>query len=219
MGLLNWLLGSKEPAAPAVTLDRDAIPLGLDKTGSECSTEEILQATQDFWDANSDVIVGWQIDVRLDYKSTLWEIANYGREAVKKSDLPTPPEDMGFRVAILPITEVGLEMSRAGNSLKDGPVSAKVIAKTAEELEALTCNPRLYKTKTKKNETGGTCYFVAAVDLTGPNDQRPGEWLAINKATREVVLGEELAADFEQSVQSGSMTPQQWVDQKLAYLR
>ena len=216
MGLLSWLFGEKEPAPPAVTFDRDAVPIGLDKPASECSTEEIIQANHDFWDANSDVIAGWKLDVALDHKSTLWEIANYGREAAKKSDLPTPPEGLGFRAAILPITKAAMSEKEERDQRVE---SAKVIAKTAEELEALTCNPRLYKKKTTKKETGGTCYFVAAIDLTGPHDQRPGEWLSITKATRDVVLGEELSADFESSVISGSMPAQQWVDQKLAYLR
>ena len=41
------------------------------------------------------------------------------------------------------------------------------------------------------------------------------EWLPPSKLTRRVVLGEELAADFEQRTRKGGITAQEWIEQVL----
>ena len=95
-------------------------------------------------------------------------------------------------------------------------MNIKIAAKT-EELEKIK-GATLYKTKTENKETGD-CYFVASIPLKAKPEKEAGVFLKrLNKLTRRLVLGEELATAFEAAMKRKE-DPQVWIDQNLGHLR
>ena len=190
----------------------DAIPYGLTKPARDCSVEDIRHSNNLFRDGHEDVIerlgLAYELTTALDYKSTPLELALHGLMAPKRDQLPLVPYDeTGYRV--MEITVDPEDYS--------GRTFGKMVAETREELENIS-GALLYKTKTKKKETG-KCYFVANIPINSKRGKTAGLYLKkINKLTRHLILGEELASDFEAAIKQ-KIDPQDWIDDRLGHLR
>ena len=214
MGLFDWLRGKPQPSLD-VTFNPPAgsKPFGVDKPISECSDEDIQASREALWKAGADVIKGWRYDAGGDHRSTLFELAVDGMEAATRDALPPVPEELKLRCAALPINATMRAMEA-----EDGPSRRSVayLALTREELEDF-CDA-VYSKKTTKKETKGRCYFCG---FRHNVPSEPGQFGAThflqhtNALTRQVVLGEELAADFEQRTGRNGITAQQWIEQVL----
>ena len=219
MGLFNFLLGRQRQQQPAPQITLSPPPgsklFGVDKLASEATDEDVRQSNEALYEACADVISGWQFDVSLDFKSTPFELAIYGMEATSREDLPVIPEGYGYRIAVLPLTATAQLLKEEDGD--PGFITTVMVAETREELEAIK-GARLYSSKTSKKETG-RCYFKAAFEIKTTQADAPGNFLkACNPLTRRLVLGEDLAADFEASTKRGGLKPQQWVTERLGYL-
>ena len=157
-----------------------------------------------------EIVKAWRVDACLDYKTTPAALALDGKVFAAK---PSHPEIDGARVMALPITGMAMEMEKASNGLEQ--LSVCVLAETREELEAIpSC--RIYGSKTSKKETG-RCYFKGFFDVACKAGEHAGAFLAhTTHLTRVVVLGETLAADFEEAVLRGQLNAQLWIDSRLA---
>ena len=219
MGLFNFLLGRQrqEPPAPQVTLTPPpgSKLFGVDKLAREATEEDVRQSNEALYEACADVIRGWRLDVRLDFKTNPFELAIYGMKATRREDLPAIPEGYGYRIAVLPITAT-TQLLEEGDG-KRRSITTVMVAETREELDAIK-GAELYSSKTSKKETG-RCYFKAAFEIKTTQADAPGNFLkACNPITRRLVFGEELAADFEASTRRGGLKPQQWVTERLGHL-
>ena len=212
MGLFDWLRGKPQPSLD-VTFNPPAgsKPFGVDKPISECSDEDIQASREALWKAGADVIKGWRYDAGGDHRSTLFELAVDGMEAATRDALPPVPEGLKLRCAALPITAT-LRLMEARPSRR----SVAYLALTREELEDF-CDA-IYSKKTTKKETKGRCYFCGFLHNipSEPGESGAAHFLwHTNDLTRQVVLGEELAADFKQRTEKGELTSQQWIEQVL----
>ena len=216
MGWLDWLTGKasppeQPPAEPlvqiSVTPPAGAKAFGVDKLATELTEEEVQQSREALW-AAGDPPLGWRLDAGLDHRSTLFELAVDGMESTNREDLPITPAGLGYRVAALPITVVTRMRDDEETTFRQ---SVALLATTREELEARKA--RIYSKKTSKKETKGKCYFCGFVDVKCQRGQAAGNFLKhTNHLTRVVVLGEDLAADFESRTKRGGITPQEWVE-------
>jgi len=214
MGLFDWLAG-KNPLPPSVSITPapKAKAFGIEKPISDCTDEDIQASREALWEACADVIKGWRYDAGGDHKSTLFELAVDGMEADTRDALPPVPEGLKLRCPALPITATSRSMEE-----EDGPprLSVAYLALTRKELEDF-CDA-VYSKKTTKKETKGRCYFCG---FRHNIPSKPGQSGAAhflqhtNALTRQVVLGEELAADFEQRTGRNGITAQQWIEQVL----
>ncbi|MDA9674560.1 hypothetical protein N9T98_00035 [bacterium] len=214
MGLQSWLarFQSSPEKLPAIVFDPDLFPYGLNKRAADCTIEDIKESTKKFRDDNEDILEGfnWKLVSGLDYKSTLLELALHGQTAAKEDDLPLIPAETGYRIQ-------GLCFDPEDPFWSSNDFNVKVVADTPEELQKIT-GAVLYKTKTKKKETG-KCYFIASVPLKAKPEEQAGIFLRkVNKLTRRLVLGEELAIDFELAMMQ-KIDPQDWINNRLGYLR
>ena len=230
MGLFDWIRGG-QPSAPTVpevtfTPPAGSKPFGVDKPISECNDEDIQASREAFWEANNNfdwvdpetgetrevrVIQGWRYDAGGDHRSTLFELAVDGMEAATRDALPPVPEGLKLRCAALPITAT-MRLMEARPSRR----SVAYLALTREELEDF-CDA-IYSKKTTKKETKGRCYFCGFLHNipSEPGESGAAHFLwHTNDLTRQVVLGEELAADFKQRTEKGELTSQQWIEQVL----
>ena len=214
MGLFDWLRGKPEPSLD-VTFNPPAgsKPFGVDKPISECSDEDIQASREALWETSASRIKGWRYDAGCDHRSTLFELAVDGMEAATRDALPPVPEELKLRCAALPITATMRAMEA-----EDGPPRRSVayLALTREELEDF-CDA-VYSKKTTKKETKGRCYFCGFLHNipSEPGESGAAHFLwHTNDLTRQVVLGEELAADFKQRTEKGELTSQQWIEQVL----
>ena len=214
MGLFDWLRGKPQPSLD-VTFNPPAgsKPFGVDKPISECSDEDIQASREALWKAGADVIKGWRYEAGCDHSSTLFELAVDGMEAATREALPPVPEGLKLRCAALPITATLRAMEA-----EDGPSRRSVayLALTREELEDF-CDA-VYSKKTTKKETKGRCYFCGYLHNipSEPGESGASHFLwHTNELTRQVVLGEDLAADFKRRTEKGELTSQQWVEQVL----
>ena len=213
MGFLNWLTGVSEQVdrVQVSPSNPDAIPYGLNKRAADCNVEDIRESNNRFRDAHSDAFsrlgLVYELTTALDYKSTPLELALHGCTAPSRDQLPLVPPETGCRVM-----EVVVD--------PDAPAQrtfAKVVAESQEELKGFP-EAGLYKAKTKKKETG-MCYFVANFRLRSKPGKTAGAYLKrINHLTRTLILGDELAADFEAAVKQ-KIDPQDWIDDRLGHLR
>ena len=231
MGLFDWIRGG-QPSAPTVpevtfTPPAGSKPFGVDKPISECNDEDIQASREALWEANNNfdwvdpetgktrevrLIKGWRYDAGCDHRSTLFELAVDGMEAATREALPPVPEGQKLRCAALPITATSRAMDARKPTYQRG---ISLLAETREELEKVR-GARIITRKTKKKETKGKCYFVAVKEVRCKRGEEAGTFLKqTNPLTRRVVLGDELAADFERQTRKGGMTPQQWVEQVL----
>ena len=213
MGLLDWLLRKPAPG-PAVTFNppSDSKPFGVDKPISDCTEEDIQASREALWEAGADLIKGWRYDCGGDYKSTLFELAVDGMEAPTREQLPPRPEGLHYRAAMLPITETQLLLEEEEGA--PTKVTVCFLGETKEDLEKKGIT-RIRSKKTTKKETG-KCYFCGFKDVRSKPGSGAANFLAsTNKLTRRVVLGEELAADFEQRTRKGGITAQEWIEQVL----
>ena len=213
MGLFDWLRGKPQPSLD-LTFNPPAgsKPFGVDKPISECSDEDIQASREALWKAGADVIKGWRYDAGCDHSSTLFELAVDGMEAATREALPPVPEGQKLRCAALPITATSRAMDARKPTYQRG---ISLLAETREELEKVR-GARIITRKTKKKETKGKCYFMAVKEVRCKRGEEAGTFLKqTNPLTRRVVLGDELAADFERQTRKGGMTPQQWVEQVL----
>lgn len=216
MGLLDWLSGGKKAPAPEVSVqaDPEAKPFGIDKPISECTDEDIRRSNELFQDASlaAGRVIGWEYDCGGDYQSTLFELAVDGMRAKRKEDLPPRPEGLEMRAAILPFTRTHQMREERGDVRE---TSVCYLAKTREELEGF-CEG-IYAKKTTKKQTKGKCYYCG---FRYKIPMEPGQSGAAhflqhtNHLTRQVVLGDELAVDFEESAAAG-LSSQQWIEQVL----
>ena len=214
MGLFVWLRGKPQPSLD-VTFNPPAgsKPFGVDKPISECSDEDIQASREALWETSASRIKGWRYDAGCDHRSTLFELAVDGMEAATRDALPPVPEGLKLRCAALPITATMRLMEK-----EDGPPRRSVayLALTREELESF-CDA-IYSKKTTKAQTKGRCHFCG---FRHNVPSEPGQFGAAhflqhtNALTRQVVLGEELAADFEQRTGRNGITAQQWIEQVL----
>lgn len=141
-----------------------------------------------FLEQNAHLIIGWQVDACIDFKSTLNDLKIDGMTAASKDLLPAVD---GMRVALLPITETTQALDEQKPTIT---TSFVLIAETREELEAL--NARLYSSKTTKKQTG-RCYYRGAIDCTCARADAAGAFLrACNPLTLRQVLGAEIAEAF-----------------------
>ena len=216
MGLFDWLRGKPQPSLD-VTFNPPAgsKPFGVDKPISECSDEDIQASREALWKAGADVIKGWRYDAGGDHRSTLFELAVDGMEAATRDALPPVPEELKLRCAALPITATMRAMEA-----EDGPPRRSVayLALTREELEGFCDADAIYSKKTTKKETKGRCYFCGYLHNipSEPGESGAAHFLwHTNDLTRQVVLGEELAADFKRCTENGELTSQQWIEQVL----
>jgi hypothetical protein len=157
-----------------------------------------------------ETVKAWRVDACLDYKTTPAALALDGKIFTSK---PSHPEIDGARVVALPITGMAMEMEKASNGREQ--LSICVLAESREELEAIPCC-RIYGSKTSKKETG-RCYFKGFFDVACKAGEHAGAFLThTTHLTRVVVLGETLAADFEEAVLHGRLNAQLWIDSRLA---
>ena len=190
----------------------DSIPYGLSKPAKECSVEDIRHSNDLFRDVHADCFeqlgLCYELTTALDYKSTLLELALHGVRAPTRDELPLVPYDeTGYRVM-----EILIDPEDS-----TGRTFAKMVAETKEELEMIS-GAGIYKTKTKKKETG-KCYFVANIPLPSKPGKTAGIYLKqINHLTRRLILGENLVSDFEASMNQ-KIDPQDWIDDRLGHLR
>ena len=231
MGLFDWIRGG-QPSAPTVpevtfTPPAGSKPFGVDKPISECTDEDIQTSREALWEANNNfdwvdpetgktrevrLIKGWRYDAGCDHRSTLFELAVDGMEAATREALPPVPEGLKLSCVALPITATSRAMDARKPTYQRG---ISLLAETREELEKVR-GARIITRKTKKKETKGKCYFVAVKEVRCKRGEEAGTFLKqTNPLTRRVVLGDELAADFERQTRKGGMTPQQWVEQVL----
>lgn len=210
--MLGWLFGKKSPAMDVqVAPNPEDRPFGVDKPISECTDADIQQSREALWEAADDVIQGWRIDAGLDYRSTPFELAVDGMEARTRAELPAIPDELKMRCPALPITEVGRLLDAEEPTFK---LQVSLLSESREELEKV-CGKRIYSKKSTKKETG-RCYFRGFKEVTCKRGEEAGTFLAkTNALTRRVVLGDELAADFEQQTRKGGLAPQEWVEQVL----
>jgi hypothetical protein len=214
MGLFDWLRGKPEPSLD-VTFNPPpgSKPFGVDKPISECTDEDIQASREALWKACADGITGWRYDAGSDHKSTLFELAVDGMEADTRDALPPVPEELKLRCLALPISATHRSMEQ-----EDDPPRRSVayLALAREELESF-CDA-IYSKKTTKAQTKGRCYFCG---FRHNVPSEPGQFGAAhflqhtNALTRQVVLGEELAANFEQRTGRNGITSQQWIEQVL----
>lgn len=211
MNFLKSLFGTSPKAVVDQTFSGEAKPYGVDKKAKDCTWEEIQESKEAFWADHSEGIVAWRIDAALDYKSTKRDLFVHGIEATDRSALP---EVDGMRVLVSPVTSMARNIeSRDGDQCNSSLV---ICAETLEELQAIP-GIRLYKSKTKKKETG-KCYFKGAFDYSYQRGCAAGAFLLhANHLTRVLVLGDELAAAFEAACISSDVAAQQWVKRELAF--
>ena len=215
MGLLSWLTGdgtTDSESTPIKAFDPDAVPYGLNKRAGDCTVEDIRRSNDLVRDAHEDSFrqagLLYELTTALDYKSTPLELALHGCTAPSCDELPLVPYgETGCRVM-----EVLIDPDdRAGRTF------GKVVAETQEELEKFP-QAGLYKTKTRRKETG-KCYFVANFWVKSKPGKTAGAYLKrINHLTRTLILGDELTADFEAAMKQ-KMDPQDWIDDRLGHLR
>ena len=216
MSLFDWISGKKaEKSIVSVNPDPQLKPFGIDKPISDCSEEGIRESNRLLHDAayEAGVVIAWRIDAGSDHKSTLFELAVDGMEAGRREDLPAIPEELKLRCAVLPLTRTGLALRE-----EDGPPlrSVSYLALTREELEG-SCDA-IYSKKTSKKETKGRCYFCGFKHNVFSDSGQSGAAHFLqhtNELTREVVLGEELAADFDHHISDAGISAQQWIEQIL----
>ena len=214
MGFFGWLRGKPKPSIE-VTFNPPpgSKPFGVDKPISACSDEDIQSSREALWKAGARRSKGWRYDAGGDHKSTLFQLAVDGMEAATRAALPPVPEELKLRCPALPITATMRAMEK-----EDGPPRRSVayLALTREELEGF-CDA-IYSKKTTKAETKGRCYFCGYLHNipSEPGESGAAHFLwHTNDLTRQVVLGEELAADFKQRTEKGELTSQQWIEQVL----
>ena len=208
MGLLDWLLRKPAPG-PAVTFNppSDSKPFGVDKPISECTEEDIQTSREALWDAHEELIDGWEYSCACDFQSTLFELAVDGMTARTREELPSAPEGLMGRAMMLPLLE-----DQEAEQEKEATVF--FLTETREELER-DKQMRVYKTKTSKKQTG-KCYFKGVREVPRIPGSGAANFLAsTNNLTRRIVLGEELAADFEERTSTGGITAQEWIEQVL----
>jgi hypothetical protein len=219
MGLwagFDWLVG-KNPLPPPVSVKPDprAKPFGVDKPIGECSDKDIQASREALYEAASvaGAGIGWEYNCQCNHQSTLLELAVDGWRVRYRKDLPPIPRYLRYQCEALRITRAELELRE-----EDGPprLSVAYLALTREELEGF-CDA-VYSKKTTKAQTKGRCYFCG---FRHNVPSKPGQSGAAhflqhtNALTRQVVLGEELAADFEQRTGRNGITAQQWIEQVL----
>lgn len=156
-------------------------------------------AQEAFWDANKDVVAGWEFDASMDSRvcplCAPWD----GRSAVKRGELPSTPVHVNCRCRALPLTETELLLRK-----EQGPQRRTVIelveAKSKEEALAIAragknvTGARAYASQVKVN---GKKYWRVAKDITQPGHPLTmGEFLAqATPQTKAAVLGSKKQAD------------------------
>ena len=210
MNFLESLFGGSSEAVVDQTFSGDAKPYGVDKKAKDCTWEEIQESKKAYWSDNSEGIVAWRIDTCLDFKSTKRDLFIHGMEAADCSELPQVD---GMRATALPITSMARNIEADDGETCQS--SLVICAETLEELQAIH-GVRLYKSKTKKKETG-KCYFKGAFDYSYQRGCAAGAFLLhANHLTRVLVLGDELANSFEAACISSDTKSQQWIKQNLS---
>ena len=216
MGFFGWLQGKQQPSIE-VTFNPPpgSKPFGVDKPISACSDEDIQASREALYEAASvaGVGIGWEYDCQCNHKSTPLELAVDGWRVRYRKDLPPIPGYLRDQCTALRITRTELELRE-----EDGPPRRSVayLALTREELEGF-CDA-IYSKKTTKAETKGRCYFCGYLHNipSEPGESGAAHFLwHTNDLTRQVVLGEELAADFKRCTENGELTSQQWIEQVL----
>lgn len=152
----------------------------------------------------------WRMEVHVDYRCTLWELAVEGLMAEKPEDLPQVPEGADVEIRK---RDIGIAPYRFEHTTT--PIS--VLGETKEELEQL--GALVYARKTTKKETG-RCYYKGYRHMKGDPDL---SWTAnflklTTHLTRMVVLGPVLASSFELAMANGENAGD-WVERSLGKIR
>ena len=150
-------------------------------------------AQEAFWQANRDVIAGWEFDASMDNRvcptCAPWD----GRSGMKRTDLPKTPVHVNCRCRVLPLTETELALRK-----EEGPQRRSVI----ELVEADSKEAALAKAKQAPNVTSarayanqvkvdGKMYWRVSKDIRQPDHPLTmGEFLKqASPATQAQVLG------------------------------
>lgn len=142
-----------------------------------------------FWDANSDVVKGWQFDSTFDYRVCMVCMEYSGRIVEKRSSLPRVPLHPNCRCRILPLTATEMRLREA-----EGPGTMSVVEITKNRSDA---TGRVYKTPVRVKGEKVTRF---ARKIKVPEGQRPSMGLFLARANRETrvnVLGKARAEWFE----------------------
>jgi SPP1 gp7 family putative phage head morphogenesis protein len=161
-------------------------------------------AHNEFWDANSSVIAGWEYDALMDTYRTCpvcrpWD----GRTAMERKDLPAVPQHPNCRCSVVPLTETELELRK-----ERGPQRRTVVELVPydgpDSKPSETDTQRVYA---KTASVDGKRYWRVARDIKqADHPLTHGEFLAQTTDTNleKALLTQKRAKAFRELVKGGT---------------
>tara|TARA_B100001093_G_scaffold228270_2_gene218897 strand:+ start:4590 stop:5078 length:489 start_codon:yes stop_codon:yes gene_type:complete len=152
---------------------------------------------------------GWKVSCVLNYLTTPHELFINGISADSKEKLPKVSSK---RVSLVQITRESLALERLDPFASDSIVICFENEDDLEEFQPLS----LFPTKTKPEITG-LPYFQAEIEISYPHGYGSGALLMYsNHLTRVLILGPELATNYEEVGATDVKTAQQWIKDNLS---